>query len=854
MKTRTTRAAAAAAALLAAAGAASAQRYTGTTGTGSLPATATAAAEAGNFLLSRPSTVVYGSESPISTNIRVPVVLDTADSSINSAFVQNLSGTFVGIVNNFRNGATGNDPQQRGWVMGFSAVPSGGFPQGNNNLINDYGVLPATAAITNTAGALLTDGTALFRTSFISGTRNNVQFIPGVLGLATSPFPPANTGAPVNAFTGPLVDSTPGTGGVFLANPSAIRAANGDLLITQSSWDGVSNGVPVGPVSQGVNVFRYAGAPADIQTPAFQWPQGKFPVPYFGSGGSGTVTSANAETYSDYRIGAARLFTVTRNGDTRTYVFTGLGADTGSAGNAPAAGSLGTPFFGGSTRLLYLFVDELNSAAAAGNGFSDGLNAVIPADPAGVYDATPVSPEIPDPISINPFSLNPTVGSGGSVGLTAPGGNTAFGPSYRFLSRQANGGTDANAGQRFGANSKGQLIVIRENRSNFSSVDTGPAASHQILLYNPIFSNNPGEGAKIIGYSAPTVIVDTSVTYNLPGGGTLKLAQAPLDRWTGVTGASGTITRAAAVTGGYLYRDTVVPFGGVGIDDDGNVAFTAATTVVNGTGNVTLAGSGTSPAASGSTFVSRVGASSLFVYKASTATLHQLVTGGDNNDVIPNTVNATRTLNVGNFPVDAGASDCFTADGLSATGGAMAVAFRAGSVVSATNVGGRLNGPNQFVRGVLLVNADLTPPVVAPGAFSLTGPTANQLIAKLPVPTSRNPTITWTASAGADTYTVQITTPADTGFTTPIVNQTGLTGTSWVVTTNLNYATKYLARVRAVNTGGTTTATPASVLFGIKCQADVDNNGSVAANDLSLLLGAFGGGAGGPADVDGVGG
>ncbi|MBL0926738.1 MAG: hypothetical protein IBJ11_03680 [Phycisphaerales bacterium] len=168
--------------------------------------------------------------------------------------------------------------------------------------------------------------------------------------------------------------------------------------------------------------------------------------------------------------------------------------------------------------------------------------------------------------------------------------------------------------------------------------------------------------------------------------------------------------------------------------------------------------------------------------------------------------------------------------------------------VRAVNGAGTTNSTPSFFTFTTVPGA--TPP----GSFNLTGPTNNQLIAKLPVPTSRNPTFTWTAAADATSYTVQITTPADTGFTTPLINQTGLTGTSWVVSTNLAYATKYRGRVLAVNANGSTVSTPANVLFGIKCQADVDNNGSVAANDLSLLLGAFGGGAGGPADVDGVGG
>ncbi|MBL0926540.1 MAG: hypothetical protein IBJ11_02665 [Phycisphaerales bacterium] len=140
-----------------------------------------------------------------------------------------------------------------------------------------------------------------------------------------------------------------------------------------------------------------------------------------------------------------------------------------------------------------------------------------------------------------------------------------------------------------------------------------------------------------------------------------------------------------------------------------------------------------------------------------------------------------------------------------------------------------------------------------PGAFTLSTPTNNQLIAKLPVPASLRPDFSWTASAGAATYTIEVTTPADTSFTTPVVVQTGITGLSATLGTDLAYATKYLARVRAVNPNGSTTASPASVLIGIKCQADVDNNGAVGANDLSLVLTAFGTSCVCSADVDGNG-
>ncbi|MBL0926043.1 MAG: hypothetical protein IBJ11_00110 [Phycisphaerales bacterium] len=165
-----------------------------------------------------------------------------------------------------------------------------------------------------------------------------------------------------------------------------------------------------------------------------------------------------------------------------------------------------------------------------------------------------------------------------------------------------------------------------------------------------------------------------------------------------------------------------------------------------------------------------------------------------------------------------------------------------------------VNGTGTTTAGNAPFSFTTVPATVPPSAFNLTSPTANQLIALLPVPTSRTPTITWTSSTGTPTPTYNVDVSTNAGFTGIVASATGLTGNSWTVTPALNYATKYWARVRATNTAGTTNSTPASVNFGIKCQADVDNNGAVAANDLSLLLGAFGGGLGGPADLDGVGG
>ncbi|MBL0926041.1 MAG: hypothetical protein IBJ11_00100 [Phycisphaerales bacterium] len=165
-------------------------------------------------------------------------------------------------------------------------------------------------------------------------------------------------------------------------------------------------------------------------------------------------------------------------------------------------------------------------------------------------------------------------------------------------------------------------------------------------------------------------------------------------------------------------------------------------------------------------------------------------------------------------------------------------------VTAVNGTGNRLAGNAPF---------SFTTAGAAPAAFSLIAPADNALIAKLPVPTSTRPDFSWTASSGSPTptYTLQITTPADTAFASPLLTAAGLTNTSFTPSQDLNWAAKYRWRVQAVNSAGTTTATPTSRLFGIKCQADVDNNGTVGGNDLTQILTLWGTGAGGPASLDG---
>jgi hypothetical protein len=84
------------------------------------------------------------------------------------------------------------------------------------------------------------------------------------------------------------------------------------------------------------------------------------------------------------------------------------------------------------------------------------------------------------------------------------------------------------------------------------------------------------------------------------------------------------------------------------------------------------------------------------------------------------------------------------------------------------------------------------PPLETP---SITSPTQNQ---EGVVP---EPTITWSSIGNADTYDFQLANNPE--FTTPIINETLIAGLSHAVSSPLSYNTPYYARVRAVNTNGT---------------------------------------------------
>ncbi len=102
------------------------------------------------------------------------------------------------------------------------------------------------------------------------------------------------------------------------------------------------------------------------------------------------------------------------------------------------------------------------------------------------------------------------------------------------------------------------------------------------------------------------------------------------------------------------------------------------------------------------------------------------------------------------------------------------------------------NGGGTSVYSAAWSFTTLLPPPPVPVLSSPTDLATN--VALLPI-------LTWSAAAGADSYTLQVAT--DAAFTALVINQAGIAVTSYTVTTALTYNTIYYWHVNASNAGGT---------------------------------------------------
>ncbi len=130
------------------------------------------------------------------------------------------------------------------------------------------------------------------------------------------------------------------------------------------------------------------------------------------------------------------------------------------------------------------------------------------------------------------------------------------------------------------------------------------------------------------------------------------------------------------------------------------------------------------------------------------------------------------------------------------------------------------------------VIADFILPLPAPGPFNLTTPDnfSNGV--------SLTPTLAWTASSNAATYTVKIAdNPA---LSSPILTASGIASTSYVVpAATLVNCTTYYWGVTAINTSGSAASSPASFAFNTFAPADFNHDGFVTGDDFDEFVALF---------------
>jgi len=156
---------------------------------------------------------------------------------------------------------------------------------------------------------------------------------------------------------------------------------------------------------------------------------------------------------------------------------------------------------------------------------------------------------------------------------------------------------------------------------------------------------------------------------------------------------------------------------------------------------------------------------------------------------VSGTYSGNVTLSVTGLP--SGATGSFSTNPVSAPGNSNLTVTTAGVTPGTYNltINGSDGSQNQSTNVTLVVLAG------APGATTLVSP-ANGATG-----VSLTPTLTWNATANATTYDVQVSTVSN--FASTVVNATGVTGTSYNVTTPLTSNTTYYWRVRAINSCGT---------------------------------------------------
>ena len=509
-----------------------------------------AAAQAGTFRLDKSSTLLYGSGSFPNVIITAPVVSHAVAEIFNAPVINSVDGEPVGGFSTFRPASFDvNDLQAniRGYIATFGRNNSGlsnnifldesfigrGAIFGNPPFPYEDSSTPSDAVRSNTFGEILNNGVAIWRANFRLSQQNNIESInlltghgPGypstpnesyLVPNQTNIVNPSNTsnqnearyGSGFGLLKGPTIgpEGIDGPGSAQLSTPSAISRSNGQLVFGISTFDGGTGLI-------GTGVFAWAaageyGPPQGILSKSHQWPV------------SNTPRLAGSDD-GNIRFTPPVMQAVTDGSTTTEHIAYGVGY------------SLGAFAFGGGVNPLYIIVDQLDSAAGGGNGYSNGY-VIITADPTGTV--TPSSPT--DIVNVD-------------------------GQDWRFVAATSTGGGSFQP-PMFDMNSNGDIVIIRQDRST-------PIRRYEVVVYPAIKT-----GSAITGYGAPQIIAETDVDYN---GTTFPTFVTSFCSGSAIGGAANWI-----------------PFSAPSIDDDGNVAFVGITeAVIDNSGTIFCNNVANSPA------------------------------------------------------------------------------------------------------------------------------------------------------------------------------------------------------------------------------------------------------------------
>ena len=285
--------------------------------------------------------------------------------------------------------------------------------------------------------------------------------------------------------------------------------------------------------------------------------------------------------------------------------------------------------------------------------------------------------------------------------------------------------------------------------------------------YSSVFNFATGSGAP----AAPVL--------SSPHDTATAIALSPTLSWNAVTGA----------TSYTLQVSTAADFSALVVNQSGiagvssSVGPLTATTLYYWRASATNAG-GTSAFSSAFRFTTAIAppAASTLVSPHDTATgiaVNPTLTWNSSATATSYTVQISTSPTFSSFVVNQNgiATNSYNATGL---GGVTLYFWR----VSATNAGG-----SSAFSSTLSFTTTLSPPA----APTLSTPQNGAVLVSV------SPTLSWNASVGATSYTLQVSTAAD--FSALIVNQSGITGTSAPVS-GLSNSTVYYWRVSASNVGG----------------------------------------------------